>query len=172
MPFTKELSAEWSHRILAIIRCRIFCLPVYCPRKWRRRNRELQFCLLCCVGIKIVKKVTGFYRLRSLNCYICNQTVKRKRRDNFNDIIFFRETTILFPWKKCPCWQEKHVTYYHNTREMTLVVKCFAKYSLTAMPLPLPLAPTGCTFSRGHSKCHRTECHYILLHNCVERSKP
>ena len=30
-------------------------------------------------------------------------------------------------------------------------VKYFAKYSLTAMPLTLPLVPTGFTLSRGHS---------------------
>jgi hypothetical protein len=50
--------------------------------------------------------------------------LKMKRKDNFNDIEnVFCETTNLFPWKKCPCWQEISVTIYHTARELTLVAK-------------------------------------------------
>jgi len=28
----EEIKADWSQRKLAIIRCRIFCLPVRCPK--------------------------------------------------------------------------------------------------------------------------------------------
>ena len=46
-------------------------------------------------------------------------------------------------------------------------MKYFAKYSLTAMPVTLPLVPTSPTLSRGIP----TECYYFSLHNFVERSK-
>ena len=61
----------------------------------------------------------------SRNCYTCNHSLERKRRDNFNEIreCFFVEKTILFPCKKCPCWQETNVAYQYTARELTLVVK-------------------------------------------------
>ena len=36
----KKLRADWSHRILAIIRCRIFCLPVCYPKIQRLTYKE------------------------------------------------------------------------------------------------------------------------------------
>ena len=47
--------------------------------------------LLFCKGVKLgqnkKKKTTPFPLLtQSRNCYTCNQNLKRKRRDNFNDI--------------------------------------------------------------------------------------
>jgi len=33
--FTKKLRADWSQGMLAIVRCRIFCLPVWYPKIWR-----------------------------------------------------------------------------------------------------------------------------------------
>jgi len=31
----KEISADWSHGISAISRCRTFCLPICYPKIWR-----------------------------------------------------------------------------------------------------------------------------------------
>ena len=39
--------------ILAIIRCRIFCLPVCRLKIWRLRHTKLKFCLLFCTGVKL-----------------------------------------------------------------------------------------------------------------------
>ena len=37
----KKLRADWTQGMLAIIRCRIFCLPVCFPKIWRLRYTEL-----------------------------------------------------------------------------------------------------------------------------------
>ena len=45
--------ADWSHRMPAIARCKIFCLPVCYPRIQRLRYTELHFFLLFCKGVKL-----------------------------------------------------------------------------------------------------------------------
>jgi len=51
-------------------------------------------------------------------------------------------------------------------------MKYFAKYSLTAMPLMLPLFRQAVHFPGViHTKFRRIECHHFSLHNCVEHSK-
>jgi hypothetical protein len=40
-PFMKKLRADWSRRMLAIIRCRIFCLPSCYPKTQRLGYTEL-----------------------------------------------------------------------------------------------------------------------------------
>jgi hypothetical protein len=65
----------------------------------------------------------------------------------------FYENLNLFPQKKCPCWQETNVTFYHT--DPCGEVKYFAKNSLTAMPVTLPLVQTGCPLLGDvHTKCH------------------
>ena len=39
--------------MFVIIQCRIFCLPVCCPKIERLRYTELLFCLLFCMGVKL-----------------------------------------------------------------------------------------------------------------------
>jgi hypothetical protein len=39
--------------MLAVIRWRIFCLPVYYPKIYKLRYTELQFWLLFCMGVKL-----------------------------------------------------------------------------------------------------------------------
>ena len=98
--------------------------------------------LLFCKGVK----------MHSRNCYTCNLTLKRKRKDNFNVIRenVFCETTNLFSRKKCPCWQKKknkcYILPYYQRTDPCGEVTYFAKYSLT-----LTFVPTGSTLSNGHS---------------------
>jgi len=125
--FTKKLSADWSHRILAVIRCSIFCLPFCCPG-YKDEDIQNYNCACCfCMGVKLVhsKKNTRLPLFtHSRNCYTCNHTLERKWSDNFNEIReYFLWKTILFPRKNCPRWLETNVTYYHTPRELTLVVK-------------------------------------------------
>jgi len=131
------------------------------------------------MGVKLrqkKKKTTQLPLFAHSWCFCtCNQTWKRKRRDNLNDI---RESilwkTNLFPWKKCWCWQETNVTLYHAAREQTLVAKwnslqntllqqCFQRCLLFQQAVHFP--------GNIHTKCHRTECLHFSVHNCVERSK-
>jgi hypothetical protein len=54
--FPVQLTIKFCVRCLyklAVIRCRIFCLPVCYPKIWRIRFTELQFCLLFCLGVKL-----------------------------------------------------------------------------------------------------------------------
>lgn len=48
-------------------------------------------------------------------------------------------------------------------------VKCFAKHSLTTMPLKHLLVQTGCPLLGDiHTKCHRNECHHSSVHKHVK----
>jgi hypothetical protein len=49
----KKLRADWDQEVLAIIRCRIFCLPGCYPKIYRSRYIELLFCLFFCMGVKL-----------------------------------------------------------------------------------------------------------------------
>jgi hypothetical protein len=53
--FMKKQRADWSWRMLAVIQCRIFCLPDYYPKMWRLRYTKRQFCLLFSMGVELVK---------------------------------------------------------------------------------------------------------------------
>jgi hypothetical protein len=49
----RKLWADQSQGMLAIIHCRIFCLPVYYPKMYRLTYTKLQFCLLFCMVVKL-----------------------------------------------------------------------------------------------------------------------
>ena len=96
----------------AVARCGIFCRPVCYPRTYRLRYTDLQ--VSCCFVrvwnvVEIKKRTTRIPLLaHSRNCHTCNQTLKMKRRDNFNDPTeCVCETTNLFSWKKCPCGKKQ-----------------------------------------------------------------
>jgi hypothetical protein len=51
--FRKKLRADCSKALLAIIRCRILCLPIGYAKTQRLRYTELPFCLLFCMDVKL-----------------------------------------------------------------------------------------------------------------------
>ena len=49
----KKWAADWTWGMLAIIQCRIFCLPVCYANIWRLKYTALQFCPLFCMGVRL-----------------------------------------------------------------------------------------------------------------------
>jgi hypothetical protein len=115
-------------------------------------HRTTVFCYFVwvCILVKIIKETTWITLfVHSQNSYTCNQTLKRKWRDNFNDI------------RECIWWKE-----IISLKEMSVLSrnKCYilsyiqrtdpygeVKYCPTAMPLTLPLVPKVCALCSGHS---------------------
>jgi hypothetical protein len=51
--FRKKLRANRNQEMFAVVRCRIFCLQVCCPKILRLVSTEVEFCLLFCTGVKV-----------------------------------------------------------------------------------------------------------------------
>ena len=130
------------------------------------------------MGVKlgqIFKKKTTPLPLfaHSQDCFTYNQTLKRKRRDNFNDMrecilrtnlfISMKEISVLAR-NKC------YILPYCQRIDLCVEVKYFARYSLTAMSLTLPFIPT-CSLEDIHKNLIEHKCHHFSVHNCVEGNK-
>jgi hypothetical protein len=122
----------------AIARCRIVCLPVCHQRIQRLRYTDLQF-ICCFVRVWNLVKIKKDHPAPTANALskllTCNQTLKRKRRDNFRDIrecifgnnwfIFMKEMSVL---ARNNCY----ILPYCQGTDPCGEVEYFAKYSLTA----------------------------------------